>query len=324
MKMTTAQLMDAQIELENTYFNNGIVRFEANQMRHEVAGESSQTAWNRRLLSELVAPMAEGVAAYKNEYTGKKGKPSRALGFINCVGNEVASYITMKIALDMLAMDVTYTAIAVTIGERLEDQARFTRLDTQAEKYVAKVLDGLKRNNTKSYKHSHATMLATEKNLQNPKYGTAEKLDKWVSWPKADHLQIGMTLLQIMSKCVYFEGEPVFFRYNKGDSLKGKAHVLPMLGVSDVVGAWVEAFKEHVSVLSPAYGPCVVQPRDWKSPFNGGFHTEAVASRVRFVKGRREHVRKLTQKQMPKVYKAINFLQSVEWKVNTDVLETAQ
>lgn len=321
--MNNVELMDAQIALEQTYFNNGIARFEANQLRHEVAGESSQTSWNRRLISEFVAPMAEAVGTYKKVYSAKAGKPSRALQYIQCVGDEVASYITMKLAMDLLATGVTYTHIAVTIGERVEDQARFTRLDQQAEKYVAKVLDGLKRNNTKSYKHSYQTMLATEKALIKPKYGTDEPLTPWLAWPKADHLAIGMTLLQVMCASVFFEGQPVFFRYNKGDQSKGKAHVLPMLGVSDVVGAWIEAFKEHVSVLSPTYGPCVVQPRDWKTPFNGGFHTEAVASRVQFVKGRRDHVRKLTAKQMPKVYKAVNFLQSVKWSINTEVLESA-
>lgn len=319
-----ADLMQAQIELENNYFNGGIARFEASQARHENNGESSQTAWNRRLISEFVAPMAEALQVHKEFYSKKKGKPSKSLAYLQCVGNEVASYITMKVALDMLASGVSYTAIAMTIATRIEDQARFTKLEGAAEKYVAKVLDNLKRNSTKKYEHGHNVMVAAEKKLSEGRPGQEPAITRWIAWPQDDLLAIGMTLLQIMEKSVFFEGEPVFFRYNKADNGKGKAHVVPVLGVSDNVSAWIEAFKEHVSVLSPAYGPCVVPPRDWKTPFNGGFHTEAVASRVKFVKGRTEHVRKLTQKQMPKVYKAINFLQSVKWSINTDTLETAQ
>lgn len=76
--MTNEELMQAQIDLENSYFNGGIVRFEASQARHENNGESSQTAWNRRLIAEFVAPMAEGLQAYKEEYSAKRGKPSKA------------------------------------------------------------------------------------------------------------------------------------------------------------------------------------------------------------------------------------------------------
>lgn len=322
--MTQDELMQAQIDLENTYFNNGITRFEASQARHENNGESSQTAWNRRLISEFVAPMADAVAEYKTFYSAKKGKPAKALAYLQCVGNEVASYITMKVALDMLASGVSYTAIAMTIAARVEDQARFTKLEGAAEKYISKVLDNLKRNSSKNYEHKHNVMVAAEKALSEPRAGKEAAISRWIAWPQDDLLSIGMTLLQIMEKSVFFEGEPVFFRFNKTDNSGSKVKLIPTLGVSDNVGAWIEAFKEHVSVLSPAYGPCVVPPREWKSPFNGGFHTEEVASRVRFVKGRSEHVRKLTVKQMPKVYKAINFLQSVKWAINGEILETAQ
>lgn len=322
--MTNAELMQAQIDLENSYFNGGIVRFEASQARHENNGESSQTAWNRRLIAEFVAPMAEGLQAYKEEYSAKRGKPSKALAYLQCVGNEVASYITMKVALDMLASGVTYTAIAMTIAARIEDQARFTKLEGAAEKYIGKVLDNLKRNATKKYEHSHNVMVAAEKALSTDTASRKAVVDRWIAWPQADLLSIGQTLLQIMEKSVYFDGHPVFFRFLKNEGGAGKVKSVPVLGVSENVSEWIEAFKDHVSVLSPAYGPCVVQPRDWKTPFNGGFHTEAVACRVKFVKGRTEHVKKLTIKQMPKVYKAINFLQGVKWAINNDTLETAQ
>lgn len=318
------QLMEEQIKLENNYFNGGIARFAASQSRHEDAGESSQTAWNRRLISEFIAPMAEAVQAYKVRYSNKPGKPAKALMYLQCVGNEVASYITMKVALDMLASGVGYTNIAMTIAARIEDQARFTKLDNVAEKYMSKVLDNLKRNATKKYEHSHNVMVAAEKRLSESGPGRDSLVSRWIAWPQNDLLSIGITLLQIMEQSVFFEGENVFFRYNRMDTTNGKPSRVPLLGVSDNVTAWIEAFKDHVSVLSPTYGPCVVPPRDWKTPFNGGFHTEAVASRVKFVKGRTEHVKRLTQKQMPKVYKAVNFLQSVKWAVNIDTLETAK
>lgn len=310
-----------QMKLEEEMFNGGIRRFEVGQQRHIDAGTASDTAWNRRLLSEFIAPMAEGIQAYKESYEGKRGKPARALAFLHCVENEVAAYITMKVVMDMLATDVTLQAIAMTVAERIEDQVRFTKLEGKAEKYLAKVKASLQAARSKKYHHMHNAMVAAEKTLtEKPAYESEEPVERWIAWPKEVGLQIGLTLLDIMENSVFYNGNPVFFRTLRG---MGKASNY-FLQTSEEIGQWVEQFREHIAQLSPAYMPCVVPPRPWKSPFNGGFHTEKVASRVRMVKGPREHVKKLTQKQMPKVYKAINALQNVQWQINPRVLAVAE
>lgn len=305
-----------QLQLEEEMFNGGIRRFEADQQRQIASGNESDTAWNRRLLSELIAPMAEGIQAYKEAYEGKKGRAPRALAFLQCVENEVAAYITMKVVMDMLNTDVTLQAISMSIAERIEDQVRFSKLEGHAAKYFEKVKKSLKASRTKSYRHAHNVAVVAEKSVA----AKDADFDRWEAWPKDTQLQIGTTLLEILEASVFYNGEPVFVRAMR--SFGGKT--IYYLQTSETVGQWIAAFKEHVAQLAPAYAPCVVPPRPWKSPFNGGFHTEKVASRVRLVKGDREHVRKLTVKQMPKVYKAINALQSTRWQVNKEVLAVAE
>lgn len=305
-----------QLQLEEEMFNGGIRRFEADQQRQIASGNESDTAWNRRLLSELIAPMAEGIQACKEEYEGKKGRAPRALAFLQCVENEVAAYITMKVVMDMLNTDVTLQAISMSIAERIEDQVRFSKLEGHAAKYFEKVKKSLKASRTKSYRHAHNVAVVAEKSVA----AKAADFDRWEAWPKDTQLQIGTTLLEILEASVFYNGEPVFVRAMR--SFGGKT--IYYLQTSETVGQWIAAFKEHVAQLAPAYAPCVVPPRPWKTPFNGGFHTEKVASRVRLVKGDREHVRKLTVKQMPKVYKAINALQNTKWQVNKEVLAVAE
>lgn len=305
-----------QLQLEEEMFNGGIRRFEADQQRQIASGNESDTAWNRRLLSELIAPMAEGIQAYKEEYEGKKGRAPRALAFLQCVENEVAAYITMKVVMDMLNTDVTLQAISMSIAERIEDQVRFSKLEGHAAKYFEKVKKSLKASRTKSYRHAHNVAVVAEKSVA----AKDADFDRWEAWPKDTQLQIGTTLLEILEASVFYNGEPVFVRAMR--SFGGKT--VYYLQTSETVGQWIAAFKEHVAQLAPAYAPCVVPPRPWKTPFNGGFHTEKVASRVRLVKGDREHVRKLTVKQMPKVYKAINALQNTKWQVNKEVLAVAE
>jgi len=69
--------------------------------------------------------------------------------------------------------------------------------------------------------------------------------------------------------------------------------------------------------LSPAYEPCVVPPRDWRSPFNGGYHSKEVSNRLNMVKVRnKKHLKRLSYAQMPEVYDSINGLQRVGWQVH--------
>lgn len=301
-----------QMQLEDEMFNGGIQRFHADQQRQIESGNASDTAWNRRLLSELVAPMAEGLKAYKDEYEGKRGGRPRALAFLQCVEEPVAAYITMKVVMDMLNTDVTYQAMAMTVAERIEDQVRFSKLEGKAAKYFEKVKESLKRSRTKTYRHAHNVCVVAEKSVASRE----SDFDRWEPWPKELLLNIGITLLEILENSVFFSGEPVFVR-----AMRASVYYLQ---TSDSVGEWVTAFREHVAQLAPAYAPCVIPPRDWVSPFVGGFHTEKVASRIRLVKGNREHVRKLTKKQMPKVYKAVNALQRTRWQINKEVLRVVE
>jgi DNA-directed RNA polymerase len=315
-------LQAIQVELEEEMFNGGITRFESAQQRHLDAGNASDAAWNRRLISQFIEPLAAGIQAFKEESESKPGVRAVSLPFLQCCENEVAAYITMKVVMDMLHSDSSYQHIAITIGERIEDQVRFTKLDSQAEKYMEKVKKNLERSRSKLYKHKHRVMVAAEKSLADKAAPQDDdKVTRWESWTKEIHLQVGQTLMAAMEGSVFYNGEPVFFRYVA--SAGGKKQITK-LQTSESIGAWVHEFREHVAQLAPAYGPCVVPPRDWKTPFNGGFHTEKVASRIRMVKGPREHVRKLTIKQMPMVYKAVNALQRVEWVINTKVLDVAQ
>lgn len=312
-------LMQEQLKLEEEMFNGGIKRFNDNRERNEKFA-ASETVHNRKLMKELISPMAEGIQAFKDFYQGRRGAPARALPYLRCIPNETAAYIAIKVTLDYVASDYQLPMIAMKIGERIEDQIRFTKLEGMAEKYFKKVQDSLKKNSTASYQHKHRSLVAAEKRIvANDKEGDAER---WRAFPKADLGLIGFQLLEIMENTLRFEGEPVFTRevVNKG---KGTAHQKAILKVSDHIAQWVHETNEALQVLSPSTAPCVVPPRDWSNPFNGGFHTEQISSKTQLVKGKRKHVKRLTQKQMPLVYEGINALQSVPWAVNTDVLDIA-
>ncbi|AID17660.1 RNA polymerase [Escherichia phage ECBP5] len=318
---TSDELYQKQLELEGEMHGYGVTRFDRNNQRAIDSGTPSDTDWNRRLLSNFIEPMVKGINAYKEYYKTKAGRPTVALKYIRQVQPEQAAYIAIKNILDVLG-STTFDAnwLVTTIGRRIEDQVRFTKLEEAAPKYVGKVKDSLAKRNSLQYAHQHKVLVATEKKLaENPDRAQLE-LPRWQEWAEEDCKHVGSLLVNIFEQCILFEGEPVI-RKEVQTVRKG---TLVFIKPTEKVTKWIHEFREAIGGLAPAYAPCVVPPLDWTSPFTGGFHTEAVSSTLHLAKVRnKRHLRKLTKEQMPAVYKAVNNLQKVRWRISERVLATA-
>lgn len=312
-------LHDQQLALEDEMFNGGIRRFEAQQRRFIEGGEASQTASNRKLMKEYISPMAMGLSVrkYIEEVGRKRGRKPIAYNYLRMIPEETASFIAMKVTLDAIALqdEAKGMALAIKVGERIEDQVRFSKLEGEAAAYMAKVKEHLEKNATSNYKHKRTSFIAAERKLTSN--GNAKA---WAPWPRKVHASIGETLLTIMTTALVFEGEPVFISKN----MHNTSQAYKVYQLSPAIHAWEDEFLDYMSALSPCYSPCIEKPLDWTSPFNGGFHSEEMRSRTKLVKGNKNHVKTLTRAQMPKVYKAVNALQAVEWAVNERVLAVAE
>ena len=337
--MNYEQLVDEQIKLELDMHGSGIVRFEKNNQRAIEAGAASDTDWNRRLIQHLILPMAQGIRAYIEHYTGKRCQPTRAFTYLRQVTPEQSAYVAIKNILDVLGNDkFDANWLVTTIGRRIEDQVRFAKLEGAAPNYIERVKDNLKKSSSQQYLHQHRVMvhsegklkknakelLASGKDITDSQRASAEalaNLGEWVNWPEADCKHIGAALVNIFERTVTFDGHPIIKRELRSKSGNGTlSFILPTEYVTD----WIEWYKEAIGALSPMYAPCVIPPRDWTSPFDGGYHTPEVSSTMRLVKAHStKHLRRLTPKQMPAVYDCVNNLQRVRWAISERVLATA-
>lgn len=300
---------------------SGIVRFDKNNQRAIESGSSSETDWNRRLVSNFIQPLREGIDAYIEYYIDRKGRPSKALDLIKLVLSEQAAYITLKVMLDVLG-SVKFDAnwLTTTIGRRIEDQVRFTFLENAAPKYIKAIKESLKKRNSIKYDHQHKVMVASEKKLVESDKPLQEELERWLDWSEVECKHVGSCLVNIFEKCVTFEGGPII----RKEMRIGKKGTMVYISPTDAITGWIEKYKVAIGCLAPDYAPCVIPPRDWVSPFEGGFHTEGVAGTMSLAKVRnKKHLRLLTKQQMPAVYECVNTLQRVRWAVSERVLATA-
>lgn len=309
-----------QLRIEQAMHDGGVERYQRAQQRAIEAGESSATSSSQRLMRDFVAPVAEGVQSYRDHYKGRPGRPSVALKYLECLSNEAIAFIGLKVCFDTLARSHTVQGIAVQLGRKIEDQARFTKVEDAAPRYVQAIKETLKRARSKSYEHRQQVLAHAERHLASQKTGPyAVDIDSWAPWPKKDCMQIGVAVIDIILRSLYFQDEPVFRMHR--DSKQSPWS----LTVSAKVSEWVQQFDAFMSQLSPEFAPCVVKPRDWTGPKRGGYYLPEVSATLPLVKvNRRRHLKHLTKDRMPAVYKAVNALQSVAWEVNTGVLAVAQ
>ena len=353
---TAEELIEIQSGLEAEMHGNGIQRFDSNNQRHMQAGQASDTAWNRKLIKSFVEPMSDAIEAYLEYYSGKRGKPSRSLLYLQMLPSTVSAYIAIKVIFDSLPQTgLSLQMIAERIGRRVEDQVRFTKLDTTAPKYVKAIKEGLKRAKSQKYEHGRTVMVHGESSLVKQQEcreagacgaeyeelqkvygfdlsklkqvlafsGTGEDVVRWHEWPKVEVVQLGVRLIDIFCNNVLHEGKPIVTKEVR-DLGRGCNKSVAYLAPTEGIVSWIEKFREVVSQLSPCYAPCVIPPRSWKGPNNGGFHSIEVASRLPLVKvNDYATLKRLNIKQMPLVYKAVNALQEVAWTVNEQVLDTA-
>lgn len=320
MKWSDDLLYAEQLRLEQAMHDGGAERYRKQQQRMHESGEASATSANRRLSKEFVEPLAEGIQAYIDHSRAKGGRVAQAVPFLECVPPDVEAFISIKTVLDHIPLDSTLQRMAVAIGQRIEDQARFTKLEEAAPKYIKAVYATLKRVHSRGYNHRRNVMAHAEDTLSQSKTGSyAVDIDRWAAWSEKDHVYIGMTLLDILMNTIQYDGDSVFVMYTRG---KRDSH---RLKVSSKVSEWSADFDEFMQYLAPEYSPCVIQPRGWKGPKCGGYYMPEVARTLPLVKtNRKAHLKRLTAEQMPEVYRAVNALQAVQWEINTDILDVAK
>ena len=136
----------------------------------------------------------------------------------------------------------------------------------------------------------------------------------WGEWERSEKLEfLGMALLTLLiESCGLVEAQQV---------RNGVKDVAYYLQPTEELKEWISGFKSDMELLRPQFMPCVVPPRPWTTPFDGGYHSPRANVRRSLVKRcSKGYLKELAHKSMPDVYEAINALQETRWKINGAML----
>lgn len=302
-------LYDEQIALENEMRSLGIERYHKNVRDAQGKSRESTTLYGIQLMKEAVDCVADGIRDFlKEAHSGKPGTLSTASQQLVTLNPDVAAYLTLKYTIDGVSVRAPLTRTALKLANALEDQLKFDIWSGNEE--TSRIFKALKEKVTKR----------TSNRLYR-RYNLLRGMSKIAMldhehWNINEKTHVGVKLIDILIQTTgLMEIKNVQYRKTKRSLF---------LQANDATLHWIEEVNKQGEVLHPYFYPCVIPPKHWSNPFNGGYHTEHIQT-IPMIKTRnRSYLEEMKYHEMPLEYAAINALQDTRWKVNTRVLDVIQ
>ena len=295
-------LMQVQIELEETMRERGEQRYARNVNRAKAAKSEDHTMYGTRLIAGLTKDLAVAIAGFKAEAaSGRAGAKHTAIRLLgDAITNEQVAFLALKTIISGISGTQTVAHLARVIGSTLEDELRLHNIRKMEKRVYKSIVDGTMKRGSQHYKHVYA--------VRRAEYFQ----DNWVTWTHKDCLLVGSKLLDLVVQNIDLIDIHL--------QLTGKMKTLVVTAKPATV-AWIEKYN-MAGVRSP-FEPMVVLPRDWTTPYDGGYITSNITP-LQLVKRvtKRRMAALYNNTEMPMVYKTINALQRTAWQINGDVFNT--
>ncbi len=293
------QGIEEQVKLEKEMQARGSEIYFSQIKKSEMKGRISSNDYGQAIASTAIPKVAEAIEAFMVKGAHKAGKRHAAIKYLKMIDSNVAAYIALKTLLDSMIPEKLIQNTAIRIGSAIEVECKLTKYEKEDKKSY--------RNAAKKAKDFTTTYRKTRVLSHFMIINGIE----WEAWKKTTKLHLGIALIDIVIKATgLFEMVTI------------KRGVI--LQMTPKCIAWIDRRKEKSALFSPSLMPCVIPPKPWTSPREGGYYTAYVPP-LKLVKTRsNEYIEELTNQDMPTVYTAVNALQNTAFKINRPVFETMQ
>lgn len=313
-------LLRRQVELESCMRAEGLMRQDAEVKKAQEKGTESRTSYGRVLLTDythrLALAIEEQLRVVKQ---GKRGYASSQLRYILDLEPHVISYITLKTVIDLISTNATLQTLAKAIGVGLEDECR-CRFFAAKAKEAYKLAMWKERHCNTLFRKRAAISAMMSAVIEGRYTGTPNPDLEWPSWGLSVHVGIGVKLLQLVVEATGLISVSLSSHKTKhGQQLY---YVRPRPELEE----WIKSWIHHTGLMAPLYMPCVIPPRPYTTPCDGGYHTGLVKG-VPLIKVTNDpgYIDVISSpeniERMSPVYEAVNLAQNTAWRVNTKVLD---
>ena len=299
-----------QVSLEQEMVSGGTARYRRTVTRAQEGRREDNLTAVSPILKTAIERVADGIQeALDLANSGGRGKWTTATRYLALVRPDVAAYLALKAVLSGISRNYQWQNVAMVIANLIEDEVRFAEFREEMPR-IWRTLKATLEAQTSSYVHKRRSLI----NRYNA-FREHRNEDVWRSWPLTDKVHLGGKLLDIIiAKTGMIE------RIKKVERRKSRYFVR----ATDTTLRWLESRHDECELMHSLYLPMVVEPRPWTTPTEGGYLTTAIRPLKLVKTWSRNYLKDLEAVDMPEVYRAINSLQSVAWRVNTKVLDVVR
>jgi len=302
-------LANEQEKIEKEMNSLGIDRYYKNIRQARKGGGESTTLYGITLMKEAVDVVTKGIQEFLEvALAGGVGKYQNSALTLGLMDSDVCSYLTLKYAIDGVSTRSPFTRVAMKLASALEDQFKFDvwAKDINSKKIFNRIKKKItSRTSNRLYRrYNIIRSMSRIEMLEHP------------MWSKQEKLHLGSKLIDILVQTTgLMEVKTVQF---------GRSRRVLYIQANTATLHWIENVNKEGEGLHPYFYPCVIPPKDWSSPFNGGYHTKKIDS-ISLIKTRnRSYLHEMENHSMPLEYGAINALQRTKWAVNNKLLDIIQ
>lgn len=305
--MQNEDLIEAQQALEDESRALGIARYRQQRTKWtSVLGEGVDEADlppGRRLLRLALQPTIIAISGFlEAAKRGIAGRKHSAIQLLQGAEPEPLAILTLRTAIQAGVQRLVWQKAAVSVATAVMGHMEAEAFRKANEAGAV----GLQRRLRKASMMSQRRLRLTREIYRRE--GAA------LDWSQRDRVLVGSKLIELA-----IEATGLFEMVRVDERIGKKLRTHYRLELTGKAGEWLEQQHARCELLDPVPMPMVVPPCPWTTPFDGGYLDSPPGNAIV-----RHHTRpyldELENIEMPRVYSAINTIQSTAWKINRPVL----
>jgi len=297
-------LLEKQRQLELQMHQLGVEAYRKNVNKSLQSQAESNTAYGVILLKKSVDDVSAGITEFvTTALSGATTKAAYSAVTLNKFDPEIAAYIALKKCVDSVSTTTTLTRLAMGLASALEDQFKLEFVKDQDGFVFSKIYKNVTRKTTNRY-YRRYNMLR--------EFGRLE-LTMTNAWTKQEKMSAGVKLIDLV---IQHTGLIKVEKHSMG-----RNKTVMFVRATEKTLDWIKQVNERGENLNTSYMPCLVRPKEWTTPVNGGYYTPELFSVPMIKTSNLNYFQDMKHYPMPEEYSAVNTLQGTKFAVNKEVLE---
>ncbi len=296
-------LLDVEMELEAGMAARGVERLVKSAQNHREHQTEYCTVAGKELIGYKIHEFAKAIDVWKSDAAaGKASNRAIAVKLVKDVDSGKLAFLALRQIIAGISSDTPLSRVALSIGRAIEDEINLSEFREKEQDEYKKMMIGAKKRTSDHNRRYYALTITN---------GYIE-MDKWA---EKERLHVGMKLIDL---CISSVGIVQIINVQCGKKTVKKVTALPE------ILQWMKERTDFLGGLRPVYEPMVVRPKNWTTPYDGGYLSSDIKP-LRLVKrGSKAYFETLEKADMPVVYEAVNAIQNTAWQINTFVLEVME